>query len=195
MPTNLTKRQSEIIQSAIQLIGEGGIQALTIKNLSAKIGVTESAIYRHFDSKIKILETLLDFIKENITERNTQASLSKKNALARINDMVTYQLDSYAANPAYAIVILSDGLYQNEVELRNKIYAIMEAAKATFIGIIEDGMKAGEIRNDIPSNQLAFIIMGSVRLTINQWSLSDFSFDLLHKGKVLLKTINTLIKK
>jgi len=38
---------------------------LTIKNLAKKIGITEPAIYRHFDSKIHILITILDLFKKN----------------------------------------------------------------------------------------------------------------------------------
>jgi len=48
MNNKLSSRQSEIINTAIKLIGEGGIQALTIKNISSEIGIAESALYRHF---------------------------------------------------------------------------------------------------------------------------------------------------
>ena len=70
----------------------------------------------------------------------------------------------------------------------------MEFAKKTFIGIIEDGKKLDEIRKDIPSDELAFVIMGSVRLMVNQWSLAGFNFDLKKRGKSLTKTISILIK-
>jgi AcrR family transcriptional regulator len=194
MSVYLSKRQTEIIETAIKLIGDGGIQALTIKNLSNKIGVTESAIYRHFKSRTEILETLLDSIKENIIAKYTQAAKSKKSSFEKIEDMITFQFETFSANPSFAIVILSDGLYQNEPGLRSKIYAIMEFAKKTFIGIIEEGMKLGEIRNDIPGDQMAFVIMGSVRLMINQWSLSGFSYDLKKKGDILYRTLNTLLQ-
>ena len=44
------------MESALGLIAEKGIQGLTIKNLSKKIGISEPAIYRHFDSKSSILD-------------------------------------------------------------------------------------------------------------------------------------------
>lgn len=194
MPADLSKRQTEIIETAVKLIGDGGIQALTIKNLSSKIGVTESAIYRHFKSRTEILETLLDSIKENVIMRYTQAAKSEKSSFERIKDMMTFQFDTFSANSSYAIVVLSDGLYQNEAELRNRIYAIMEFAKKTFIEIIEDGKKLGEIRKDISSDQIAFVIMGSVRLMVNQWSLSGFSYDLKEKGSILYRTLITLLQ-
>ena len=46
METELSERQKEIINASLELIAESGIQSLTIKNLSKKIGLVESAIYR-----------------------------------------------------------------------------------------------------------------------------------------------------
>jgi len=60
-----TDKQNEIIHAAIELVSDIGIQRLTIKNLSKKIGMVEGAIYRHFDSKIDILLGILEIFKEN----------------------------------------------------------------------------------------------------------------------------------
>lgn len=191
----LSDRQSEIIHTAIKLIGEGGIQALTIKNLSAEIGIAESAIYRHFKSKTEVLNTLLDFLKSIICSHYDHTYKLNISAVGRIEQMIIGQLKIFAENPPYAIVILSDGLYKNEKELHSKIFTLMENAKTTYIKIIDEGKIAGEIRKDVTSEQIAFIIMGSVRLTINQWSLSDFSFDLKERSNILFQTIKTLIQK
>jgi TetR/AcrR family fatty acid metabolism transcriptional regulator len=191
---NLSNRQSEIIQIAIKLIGEGGIQALTIKNLSGEIGIAESAIYRHFKSKAEVLSTLLDYLKSIIISHYDNVYKLNLSSIERIKKMIIGQLKIFAENPPYAIVILSDGLYKNERGLHNKIFELMENAKSTYIKIIDEGKITGEIRKDVTSEQIAFIIMGSARLAINQWSLSDFSFDLQQRGNILFKTLKTLIQ-
>jgi len=191
---NLSNRQAEIIQIAIKLIGEGGIQALTIKNLSGEIGIAESAIYRHFKSKTEVLSTLLDYLKSIIISHYDNVYKLNLSSIERIKKMIIGQLKIFAENPPYAIVILSDGLYKNERGLHNKIFELMENAKSTYIKIIDEGKITGEIRKNVTSEQIAFIIMGSVRLAINQWSLSDFSFDLQQRGNILFKTLKTLIQ-
>jgi len=194
MNNKLSSRQSEIINTAIKLIGEGGIQALTIKNISSEIGIAESALYRHFKSKIEVLSTLLDFLGVIIISHYENVDKLKISPFEKIEKMILGQLKIFAENPPYAIVILSDGLYKNEKLLYDKIFKIMESAKSTFIKIIDEGESTGEIRKDITSEQIAFVIMGSVRLTVNQWSLSGFSFDLKERGNILIKTLETLIQ-
>jgi hypothetical protein len=107
--------------------------------------------------------------------------------------MVSGHLRIFAENPPYAIVILSDGLYKNEKTLHERIFGIMQVSRAAFLKIIEEGKECGEIRKDVPSEEIAFIIMGSVRLTINQWSLLDFSFNLLERGDKLFESLKKLI--
>jgi len=194
MIENLSKRQSEIIHAAIKLIGEGGIQALTIKNLSKEIGVAESALYRHFKSKTEVLNALLDFLGSFIISHYENVHKLQVSSFEKIEKMISGQLKIFAENPPYAIVILSDGLYKNEKSLYSKIFSVMERAKSTFINIIDEGKNSGEIRKDVPSEQLAFVIMGSIRLTVTQWSLSGFSFDLKKRGNILIKTLETLIQ-
>ena len=194
MISNLSKRQEEIIHAAIKLIGEGGIQALTIKNLSTEIGVAESALYRHFKSKTEVIKALLDFLSSHITAHYENINKSDISSFEKIEKMISGQFRLFSQNPPYAIVILSDGLYKNEESLYAKIFYIMERAKLIFIKIIDEGKNSGEIRKDVPSEQLAFIILGSIRLTVTQWSLSGFSFDLRKRGSVLISTLETLIK-
>ena len=56
----LTDRQKEIIEVSLNLIAGKGIQGLTIKNISKEIGISEPAIYRHYENKIQILIALLE---------------------------------------------------------------------------------------------------------------------------------------
>ena len=194
MKTSLSKRQTEIIDAAIKLIGEGGIQALTIKNLSSEIGVAEAAIYRHFKSKTDVLSTLLDYMGQIMGSNHSMIEAMKGSSIEKLKKMITGQMKLFSENPPYALVILSDGLYKNEKNLHDKIFQVMQKAKTTFIHIIEEGQKAGEIRNDIASDQIAFVIMGSVRLKVNQWSMSGFGFDLQKRGEILFNTLKILIQ-
>ena len=55
----MTERQKTIVEAAIKLIDEGGIQNVTMKNIAARLDITEPAIYRHFASKNEILLAML----------------------------------------------------------------------------------------------------------------------------------------
>ena len=64
----LTRRQQEIVRTALELIAAGGIRNLTIRNLADRLGLTEPAIYRHFRNKAEIVRTLIGEFDRGIPE-------------------------------------------------------------------------------------------------------------------------------
>ena len=62
------------------------------------------------------------------------------------------------------------------------------------MSILTEGLKDGSVRKDTDVEQLASIILGSMRFNVLQWRLSNFEFNLNEKGDKLCETLNLLIK-
>ena len=71
---SISKRQLEIIQAAGKILTQSGIHGLTIKNLAKEMKFTESAIYRHFESKEAIIITMLNYLVVTMDERLSNAT-------------------------------------------------------------------------------------------------------------------------
>lgn len=190
----LSERQQEIIQATIKLISEKGIQGFTTKSLSAEIGISEPAIYRHFSGKTEILHTMLEQFQASLNKNILQISDSENNAFEKINAILNKLLTHFTENPSYVSVIFSDEIYSNEKTLSNKISEIMEIINSKFAKIISQGQDNGEIRQDIQLEYIGLIIIGSIRLLVKKWKKSDCAFNLKKEGKNLLLSIETLTK-
>lgn len=190
-----TERQKEITEVALELISEKGIQGLTIKNLAKKIGITEPAIYRHYDSKIDILIAVLDLFKQN-TEQLFEKELNKGGkSIDNIVHLLTNHFASFTANPSLVSVIFSEEIFRNEPVLIAKISELISKNDNILTEIVIKGQKSGEIRNDIEAGYLSIMIMGTLRLYVKKWQLSSYAFDLSTQGKVLIDSIKLLITK
>ena len=190
-----TARQKEITEVALELISEKGIQGLTIKNLAKKIGITEPAIYRHYDSKIDILIAVLDLFKQN-TEQLFEKELNNEGkAIAKIEHLFTKHFTSFSATPSLVSVIFSEEIFRNEPILIDKIAEVINKNDKILSTIIVNGQKNGEIRTDIEAKYLSTVLMGTLRLFVKKWQFSAFSYDLPKEGKKLIESIKTLIIK
>ena len=189
-----TKRQQHIIEAAIGIIAENGIQYLTIKNLARKINVTEGAIYRHFNTKLDILVGILTFFKNRI-EKNFISSTSKTPPIDTLLNIISKQIDNFAKNPTIAAVIFSEEIFQNDKLLSDTVFSIMKNNLETIVTIIQAGQQNGQIRNDIPAKQLTNMAIGSLRLLVTRWRLSGFAFDLRAEGKILTQSIRSILTK
>ncbi len=190
-----TERQQEIIDVALRLINEKGIQGLTMKNISREIGISEPAIYRHFENKIEILLAILDLFKESTREIFEKELHSCISATEKIEHLFTRHFERFAGNPSLVSVIFSEELFRGEPVLMKKIADVIDKNATILTQIIKQGQQNGEIRDDISADHLAVTVMGSLRLFVKIWQFSGYSFSIKEDGGKLLTSVKILIQK
>ncbi len=195
MKTDITERQQEIINASLELIAESGIQSLTIKNLAKKIGFAESALYRHYENKVQILLAILDYFKQNTEHFFTNQLISDTNALLKIENLFQNHFKKFTTSPSLVSVIFSEEIFRNEVELTDKVKEIMNKNTASLKTIIETGQRKGEIRSDIEAAHLSIMIMGSLRMFVKQWHMSNYDYNLIERGSAFSNSIKILLNK
>jgi len=191
----LTQRQQEIIEVSLDLIAKKGIQGLTMKNLSKEIGISEPAIYRHYENKIEILKSILDYFFNNVKSILESELNSDSTALEKILNIFNRHFISFSEKPQLLAVIFSEELFRNETSLNQKVANIMEQNAQMIQAILETGRQNGEINPNLNPRHLAIIIMGALRLLAKQWQMSNHSFNLKQDGAALFETISSIIRK
>ncbi|MBC8186189.1 TetR/AcrR family transcriptional regulator [candidate division KSB1 bacterium] len=187
-----TKRQQQIIEAAIKIIAVNGIQNLTIKTLANKVGVTEPALYRHFDNKLEILKAIISYFQNKMKPAVEKLNRSAK-ALDKIEKFILEHLRIINSNPDFAKVIFSEANFQNEETLILKVNNMMKKSHKILETVVQKGQNNGEIRNDISSLSIVRMIIGSLRLLVTQWSMSDMIFNLQSEGEQLCGDLKKII--
>ena len=62
-------RRQHILETLAEMLEESPGARITTAALAQKVGVSEAALYRHFASKSKMFEGLIEFIEETIFSR------------------------------------------------------------------------------------------------------------------------------
>ncbi len=189
----MTERQAEIIETSINLIATKGIQGLTIKNLSKEIGISEPAIYRHFESKTDILLAILRNFEEMSSFMDAAISQFADTAMAKIEFMFSKIVEIFIDEPSHISVVFSEEVFKNEEVLKNRIVEIMEAKVKTIENIILEGQSKNEIRTDIGHKTLAMIVVGTLRFMIKQWDLKNQHHNLKEESKNLINGLKIIL--
>ena len=180
---SLTKRQSEIIDAALKLTAEGGIQNLTIKNLGNALGITEPAIYRHFRSKSEIVRTMIGRFDEAVP-----AESAELHGIEAIAAFARNRFGQVQADPPLAQVMFADA------EFSERMLEMMHRHKETLERHFREAQERGEIRKDLPVDMLFRLFFGPVRLLIKQWGMARGAFDLRRKGEELLNALRLTLR-
>lgn len=187
-------RQLEIIEAAGEILTQSGLAGLTTKNLAAKMGFSESALYRHFKGKDEIVLTMLRFLAKNMDERLAKAILDIESPEEKLKVIFNNQFDFFKKNPHFLIAIFSDGLLEQSKAINEAILQIMVIKRKHLLLIVEQGQEKRQFTDTLTAEELVHIIMGSFRLHMLQWRLSGFAFDLKMKGNKLMSNLLKLIK-
>ena len=89
------------------------------------------------------------------------------------------------------MIVLSDGLLDHTEDIKAEIQKLMSTNATHFKSIIEEGQKQKIFSEEIDSQYLIHFTMGSFRLQMLKWKMSNFTFDIEIQG---IKTMNNLIK-
>lgn len=187
-------RQLEIIEAAGEILTESGLAGLTTKNLAAKMGFAESALYRHFKSKEEVIVTMLQYLAADMDKRLTGCVAKLDNPVEKIKAVFNNQFDFFQKHPHFLVAVFSEGLLEESKQINAAILQIMATKRKHLLPIIKQGQLEGVFETSAPAEDLLHIIMGSFRLHMLQWRMTDFSFDVKQKGNKLMTSILTLIK-
>ena len=189
----LTQRQEEIIDKAIRLIDQKGIQGLTIKNLAKETGVTEGAIYRHFENKKQIICSILDMFREKMKTFQASTRSAEKSTYEKIQVTLNNLGKFFEANPAIVSVIFAEEIFQNDNELSEKVAELIKENQEFMLALIQEGKANGELRRDLDDQMMVSSILGSFRLIVKMWKMEKFSVSLENSLENLMDYLKATI--
>lgn len=191
----ITTRQSEIIEAAGRILSAYGVTGLTIKKLAQEMNFSESAIYRHFNSKEDIIITLLNYLANNIETRLTEVVKTKDTCEEKFISVFESQFKFFSKNSHLVVAAFSDGLFEESEKINACIQNIISTKTKILIPILKECQMQGAFTKKVSTDELAHICMGGFRLLMYKWRISNFKFNLSKQGSIYLESLLILIKK
>lgn len=191
--TDLKPRQQQIVDVAIKLIAEGGMQQLTMNNIAQQIGISEPAIYRHFPSKKAILLTILAQFKRHSEFHANHARFFQTSGLVLLETIFFEYINQFIKAPNLASVMFAEEAFRGEEEVLAEMLSIMVLVHDTVTEVAGRAQVKGELRDDIPARHMAFSFLGSLRLLVKHWTMSGYGFDLQQEALSVWNSWKTLL--
>jgi AcrR family transcriptional regulator len=175
------KRKERIILTAIDIINELGFQGLSTKEICRREEVSEGALYKHYQSKDEVILAVLDYYSRFDDDIKQTVEMKKLSAKEGITYFIARFAEYYENYPAMTSILNSYEVLIHEAYAAHKVEGIFNSRSQYITGLIEKGIKEGEIRNDIDSKSLSDIILGSCHFVALKWRMQGFSFPLKEK--------------
>jgi len=194
MTTELSERQLEIIEAAGRILTSSGVSGLTIKNLAKEMKFSESAIYRHFTSKEEIIIAMLTFLAESIDLRLSNINRSS-DPEEKFKAMFREHFRFFNLHPHFVVAVFSDGLMEETQRINDAILNLINIKMKHLMPVIMEGQQKGVFTNNITTDELVHIIMGTFKLQMFKWRIANFQFDIIRNGENMIQSILKLIQR
>ncbi len=167
-------RKEQILGSLAMMLEESPGTRITTAGLAKKVGVSEAALYRHFPSKAKMYEGLIEFIESTVFSR-ISVILAENNATEdRCFQMMFLMLGFAEKNPGITRILTGDPLSGESDRLRVRVAQFFERLETQFRQVLREADIRDESRAAIDVNVAAGMMMNLVEGRLSQFVRSNF---------------------
>lgn len=173
-PTQKTPRRIQILECLAQMLEESPGTRITTAALASKVGVSEAALYRHFPSKTKMFEGLIEFIEETIFTKAGVITKENTGAISQCEKILWLLLMFCERNPGITRILTGDAIAGETDRLRHRVMQFFERLETQIKLILREAEIREGLRTRLPANIAANSLLALVEGRIAQYVRSEF---------------------
>ncbi|MBN6189117.1 TetR family transcriptional regulator [Aneurinibacillus sp. BA2021] len=164
--------KDKILQQSIALFEKKGFSETSIQDIVAALGVTKGTFYYYFTSKEQILMQIhLQYIDTILEKQRQIMDHPDKTWQEKLFDVVHMLIHQIEPQGASARIFFRELININGAFL-DEILAKRDQFRFHLQYLIEQGIKQGEFRDDLPADMMTFAVLGACN-----WSYMWFKPD------------------
>jgi TetR/AcrR family transcriptional regulator len=167
-------RKEQILQSLAAILEQSPGGRITTAGLAKHVGVSEAALYRHFPSKAKMFEALIEFIENTIFPRINQIMNEEMEADKRCEKILGLILTFCERNPGITRILTGDPLAGETERLRQRVTQLFDRIEAQLRQIIREMPIREQQKSSTDPVVAANLLLSLAEGRIGQYVRSDF---------------------
>ncbi|MFO7598928.1 MAG: TetR/AcrR family transcriptional regulator [Candidatus Desulfacyla sp.] len=151
----------KIAEALRSLLETKDFGSITTAEIARTAGVTEALIYKYFKDKRDLLYEVLREYLEHYDARFEIDLKGIRGALNKLRKLIWSHINVYATDRAFAKILLIDVRSFSDY-YTSRPYELVKKYSKIMLGVIEEGVAKGEIREDISPRIIRQAILGAL---------------------------------
>jgi TetR/AcrR family transcriptional regulator len=167
-------RRQQILEALAHMLEVAPGERITTAGLAKAVGVSEAALYRHFPSKAKMFEGLIEFVEEAIFSRVTVILTEETEAHRRLERITALLLGFAEKNPGISRILNGDALAGETDRLRTRVAQFYDRLETQLKQVVRDAEINEGIRPVVTAASAVNLVLSAVEGRIGQYVRSEF---------------------
>lgn len=194
-PAKKNNRRQEILETLARQLEQNPGTPIRTASLAKAVGISEAALYRHFPSKAKMFESLIQFSEETIFSRINMIQGEHKSAITRCEAVVRLLLTFADRNPGIVRILMGDAIMGESEKLRIRVSQFFDRLELQIKQFLREGVLHQELAEETNIAVMANFILAYIEGKINQFQRTNFSRKPLENTESQWEYIASLLSK
>ena len=169
-----SNRRQEILQELAGMLQANPGSRVTTAALAQQVGVSEAALYRHFPSKAKMLDGLIEYAERTLFNRINQIMQEQQSAQLRCHDIILLMITFVERNPGFARLFVGDALQGETDRLRSRVCQLLDRIETQLRQILREHRAQQSALPRYQVNVTANLMLALAEGRIQQFVRSNF---------------------
>lgn len=191
-----SKAKSTLLRSAAIVIREKGPRSATLKNVAGLAGVTEPAIFRHFDGVDGVFQSMFVISELFYGKFVSYFDDRESTGLDRLDAATEKIFATLRDNPDFAYLIAKpDPVFRQYEKLRDKISGMDARLRAAVVDCLKEARSAGQLITAAEVEALATATLGVLFQVMYSWLEDVDGCDPRKEGRKAMALLFALCRK
>ncbi|TPE49807.1 nucleoid occlusion factor SlmA [Maribrevibacterium harenarium] len=174
MSNKKNDRRTEILQALAAMLESSPGARITTAALAKQVGVSEAALYRHFPSKAKMFEGLIEFIEESLFSRIHRIVQDEDDVTTRVQLIMTLALGFAEQNPGMCRLLTGDALAGETERLRLRIAQLFDRIETQLKQVLREADLKQSLKPAMGVAPCANFLMAMIEGKVRQYVRTEY---------------------
>ena len=169
------QRKAQILQALAGMLEQGTSQKITTAELAKQVDLSEAALYRHFPSKTRMFEALVEFAEETLFSRIRAISQEPLTVQQKCYRITALLLGFAEKNPGISRLLTGEPLTGEAPRLLQRIQQLFERYETQLKQLLREAEYQEGVTTMVSSAVAANLITSLLEGKLQQFIRSSFN--------------------
>lgn len=165
-------RQAEIVATVLRLAQERSPALITTTDIAQSVGVTQGALFKHFENKEAIWLAAMEWVRENLLHEIQTAAAASPEPLQALRKVFDAHVGFVSRHPGVPRMIFHELQRPADSPLKESVRGLMKSYRQLLLNLIKQSIQAGQSDPDLDAPAAATLFVGIMQGLVMQSMLS-----------------------
>lgn len=174
------ERRRATVEAVVELAAGQNPAEITTTEIARHMGLTQGALFRHFESKDAILQATMSWVSERLLARLDKAAQEAASPAAALEAMFMTHIEFIARHPGVPRVLFAELQRSGTSLTRKMVQTLLRHYRQRLHVLLEAGKAQGELDAHLDVDAAAVLFIGTIQGLVMQSLVAGKVAELRH---------------